>query len=246
MSVDNGTTKWEQPFDALLSDVFEVQGRIAEQVAQALDVKLGTSLKATLEQRPTQNLAAYDAFLRGEAASAQDDPMSFRHAISYYEQAVALDSTFVQAWAELARAQALLYANGTPTPAGAEAARRAAERTLALAPNRSEGHRALGLYYSTVITDLPRALAEANTALELAPGSARALALVGYIETNLGRWEAEGGRHRPRGLYGDVQRSHVGARRCPTSAAPPPRTTRVRRGPGRVGDRARPDVRPAR
>jgi len=190
VSVANGTTKWEQPFDALLSDVFEVQGRIAEQVAQALDVKLGTGQKATLEQRPTQNLAAYDAFLRGEPASALDDPISLRHAISYYEQAVALDSTFVQAWAELARAQALLYANGTPTPAGAAAARRAAERTVALAPNRSEGHRALGLYYSTVITDLPRALAEANTALELAPGSARALALVGYIETGLGRWEA--------------------------------------------------------
>src|SRR3989441_9688203 len=97
VSVENGTTKWEQPFDALLSDVFEVQGRIAEQVAQALDVKLGTGLKATLEQRPTQNLAAYDAFLRGEAASATDD---LRRAISYYEQAVALDSTFVQAWAE--------------------------------------------------------------------------------------------------------------------------------------------------
>ena len=190
VSVENGTTKWEQPFDALLSDVFEVQGRIAEQVAQALDVKLGTRLKAMLEVPPTQNLAAYDVFLRGEAASAQDDAISFRHAISYFEQAVALDSTFVQAWAELARAQALLYTNGTPTPAGAEAARRAAERTLALAPNRSEGHRALGLYYSTVITDLPRALAEAKTALELAPGSARALALVGYIETNLGRWEA--------------------------------------------------------
>src|SRR2546426_4709324 len=189
VSVENGTTKWEQPFDALLSDVFEVQGRIAEQVAQALDVKLGTGQKATLEQPPTQNLAAYDVFLRGEAASAQDDPISLRHAISYFEQAVALDSTFVQAWFELARAQALLYTNGTPTPAGAEAARRAAERTVALAPNRSEGHRALGLYYSTVITDLPRALAEANTALELAPGSARALALVGYIETNLGRSE---------------------------------------------------------
>jgi eukaryotic-like serine/threonine-protein kinase len=184
------TTKWVQSFDASLSDVFQVQTDVAARVAQALDVALSVGLEQRLAERPTQSLAAYDAFLRGEAASAPSDPISLRHALTYYEQAVALDSTFLQAWAQLAWAQALLYFLGTPTPAGAEAARRAAQRTFAIAPNRPEGRIALGRYYAAVIGDMPRALAEASTALELAPTSVRALALVASVETSLARWEA--------------------------------------------------------
>ena len=61
-------TRWQQPFDAALTDVFQVQADIAGQVAQALDVALGRPQKAALEERPTTNLAAYDAFLKGEAS----------------------------------------------------------------------------------------------------------------------------------------------------------------------------------
>ena len=184
------TTKWVQSFDASLSDVFQVQTDVAARVAQALDVALSAGLEQRLAERPTRNLAAYDAFLRGEAASAPNDPTSLRRALTYYEQAVALDSTFVQAWARLAWAQALLYFLGTPTPAGAEAARRAAERTFALAPNRPEGRIALGTFYVAVIGDRGRALAQASTALKLAPASVQALTLVASIEIGLARWEA--------------------------------------------------------
>ena len=68
---------------------------------------------------PTANLAAYDAFLKAEAASqamAAGDPPSLRRAIGFYQQAVTLDSAFVPAWGQLARAQANLYGNSTPTP----------------------------------------------------------------------------------------------------------------------------------
>src|SRR6185436_4381332 len=106
------------------------QADIAGQVAQALHVALGDSTKHELAAIPTQNVPAYDAFLRGEAASqgmTANDPPSLRQAIAAYDQAVALDSTFIKAWAQLARARAALYLNSTPTLAGAEAARRAAE-----------------------------------------------------------------------------------------------------------------------
>ena len=63
------TTKWQQGFDAALTDVFQVQADIAGQVAQALNVALGDSAKHELAAKPTQSLPAYDAFLRGEAAS---------------------------------------------------------------------------------------------------------------------------------------------------------------------------------
>jgi eukaryotic-like serine/threonine-protein kinase len=190
------TTKWQQGFEATLIDVFQVQADIASQVAQALNVALGDSAKRELATRPTHNLPAYDAFLRGEAASqgmSTWDPPSLRQAIAAYEQAVALDSSFALAWAQLARAQATLYFTGNVTPAGAQAARDAAERALLLSPTRPEGHQALAAYYTLPPKDQLRAYTEDSTALALAPGNAALIGAVGWGELNLGRWEAARG-----------------------------------------------------
>ena len=125
--------KWQQPFDAEITDVFAVQADIADQVADALDLALGTGQKQTLTERPTANLAAYDAFLKGQATGGLDvrDAQSLRKAVNYYEQAVALDSTFAGAWAALGRAQGGLDFNVTPTQAAA-----AASKTATSAPSR--------------------------------------------------------------------------------------------------------------
>jgi eukaryotic-like serine/threonine-protein kinase len=192
IDVASGVDQWQQPFDADLRDVFEVQVDIATRVAGALGVALGTRAREVLAGRPTRNLAAYDAFLRGKAVSALSnvDPTTTRKALAYFEQAVALDSNFAEAWGELARTHALLYGVSAPTAGDADAARSAAERSLALAPNDPEGHVALALYYSEVTSDMPRAYVEASRALELAPGSARLLSMVAYTEQGLARSEA--------------------------------------------------------
>jgi TolB-like protein len=93
----SATSKWSQAFDATLTDVFQVQGEIAARVVQALDVALSAHSKRRLEERPTQNLAAYEAYLRGEkiasyGARRPAEP-SARH--RQYEQAVALDAGFL-------------------------------------------------------------------------------------------------------------------------------------------------------
>jgi tetratricopeptide (TPR) repeat protein len=103
---------------------------------------------------------------------------------------VAVDSTFLEAWAQLARAQALLYVNGTPTPKRAEAARYAAERAVALGPTRPEGQLALGDYYSTVRTDFARAGAAYAAGLAIAPEHADLLAGAAVAEQSLGRWDS--------------------------------------------------------
>src|SRR3954451_4623668 len=137
------TTKWQQPFSAALTDVFAVQGKIASEVAETLDVALGRGERRQLAERPTENLAAYDAFLKGQEATngvATNDPVAVRRAIVQYEQAVALDPGFALAWASLARAEGVMYLNGTPTAGGAAAAKTAADRALALAPSLPESH----------------------------------------------------------------------------------------------------------
>jgi TolB-like protein len=185
-------TKWQQPFDASITDVFQVQADIAGQVASALDLALGASQKETLTEKPTQNLAAYDAFLKGEASQGLTivDPPSLRSAITNYERAIALDSTFVEAWAQLARAHAAYYFDVTPNPDNADAARRAAERSVALAPNRPESQLALGDYYQNVTGEFSKALAAYEAGLETAPDNADLLTDAALTEQALGRWDA--------------------------------------------------------
>ncbi|MGH9364670.1 MAG: protein kinase domain-containing protein [Thermoanaerobaculia bacterium] len=187
------TSKWQQPFDAALTSVFQVQSDIATRVAQALGVALGAGEEKRLSEKPTQNLAAYDAFLKGEEADNSlgvSDPPSLRRALAFYEQAVALDPGFAQAWAQVARASALLYANSVPTPELAERARQAAERAVALAPNHPEGYLALGEHQQFVVHDPNRALEQYGQGQRRAPGNADLLTATARAEGSLGRWEA--------------------------------------------------------
>jgi len=186
------TTKWQQPFDASLTDVFQVQADIATKVASALNTALGDSARNELAAKPTANLAAYDAYLKGEAASqamAVADPASLRRAIGFYQQAVALDSGFVPAWTQLARAYAVLYFNSTPTPELAAQAREAANRAQALGPDRPEGRLALGDYYRSVGVDRRQALAAYEAGLKLAPTNVDLLVGAALAEQSLGRGE---------------------------------------------------------
>jgi serine/threonine protein kinase/Flp pilus assembly protein TadD len=187
------STRWGSQFDASLTDVFQVQADIATKVASALDVALGDSARHELAARPTANLAAYDAYLKGEAASqamAAHDPASLRRAIGFYQQAVALDSAFVPAWAHLALAQAFLYSQSTPTPELAAEARQAAERAQALGPGRPEGQLALGTYYRLVQLDNRQALAAFEAGLKLEPNNVDLLGAAGVTEQSLGHWDA--------------------------------------------------------
>ena len=186
-------SKWQQPFDASLTDVFAVQSEIATKVAQALGAALGAGEEKRLSDKPTENLAAYDAFLKGREADqggAATDPPSLRKALGFYEQAVALDPGFAQAWARVSMANSLLYAMSTPTPQLADRAREAAEKAVALAPNRPEGYQALGGYERLVVYDLGRALEQFAKGQRLDPANASLLGSMAFAEMELGRWDA--------------------------------------------------------
>jgi serine/threonine-protein kinase len=185
------TTKWQQPFEAAITDVFQVQGEIAGKVASALDVALGARQQASLEERPTQNLAAYDAYLKGEASQGLivNNPPALRAAITYYGQAVALDSGFALAWAKLSMAHSAYYFNVTPTPTNDEAARQAADKAIELAPTLPEARLAIGRYYFSVKSDNAKALAADMEGLKLAPDDAELLNSAAIAAQGLGRWE---------------------------------------------------------
>ncbi len=185
-------TKWQQPFDASLTDVFQVQSDIAAKVVDSLGVALAETQEKSLAAAPTKNVAAYDAYLKGEEATtamARADVPALRKGLGYYEQAVALDPGFSEAWARISTSKTLLFSNSVPDPALAKAALEAARKSIELAPDKPDGEMSLGTYYRIVERDHLRALEEYKKAERLAPGTPDPLRSLGRAEMQLGRWQ---------------------------------------------------------
>jgi serine/threonine-protein kinase len=186
------TTLWEEPMEASLADLLRVQGDVARAVAEVLGVALAPEERLRLARPPTENLAAYQAFLRGEQITngmENDQAAVLRQALPYYEQAVALDSEFVEAWARLSEAHSWIHIMGT-SPGDAAAGREAAQRAIALAPGRPEGYLALGTAYIGSTGDNQKALEQFTLGLRVAPHNAELLSYAGLTEQFLGRWGA--------------------------------------------------------
>jgi serine/threonine-protein kinase len=129
-------TVWAAPVDGALDDVFAMQTQVAERVAAALDVTLLAGERRAVAARRTKNPAAYDAYLRGVAASTMAGAAAgggMRPAIAELERAVALDHSFTLAHARLAQAYTLLISLGGIDPAiGRSKALESAARAWAL------------------------------------------------------------------------------------------------------------------
>jgi TolB-like protein len=184
----SGTTRWQQSFDAPLTDVFQVQADIAARVAEALGVALGGGARERLAERPTANLDAYARYLRGrELTSGENTPEALRAAAAEYQAAVGLDPAFAAAWGALGAAHADLFRLGGMQAADTRLAREAVERATALAPESPDSRMAAARYADFVAGDAQAALRELRAGLEVAPGRADLLSSAGGIEVELGR-----------------------------------------------------------
>jgi serine/threonine-protein kinase len=184
-----GSTTWQQTFDAPLTDVFQVQSQMAARVAGALGTALGAQDEEVLARSATTNPVAWDLYLKGRALT-NPSAAEQRLAASYFEQAVAIDSGFVEAWSALSIALGRVYFNGSREPAAGARARQAMERTLALDPDGALGHSAATRYYQTVERNQAKASDAAERALRAAPNDADMLALAATVDLTFGRTEA--------------------------------------------------------
>ncbi len=184
VQVSTASTKWQAPFEAPLTDVFGVQADVAARVAEALGLALGSAQREQLAERPTQNLAAYDAYLRALDLRRTDAPA----AAAELERAIALDSAFALAWAELALTRQYFHSVGFTPQEQIERSRREAERALAMQPKQPLAHYALGEYYARRL-EYDRALAEYARGLAVTPNDARLLEGVVRMDLRRGQWE---------------------------------------------------------
>jgi hypothetical protein len=181
-------TIWQQTYDTTLADVFQVQSAVASKVAANLGVVLNPPAQAQIAQKPTQNLEAYEAYLRSTAFDGSDLP-SLRRALASAERAVALDSGFAAAWARVGYLHAVIYSNGTQSPGDAAASRSALDRAIALDSADYRSYVARGLYWRIVASDQARARADLETARRLAPTAFEVMRTLGQIEAGAGKWD---------------------------------------------------------
>jgi tetratricopeptide (TPR) repeat protein len=171
--------------------IFGVEVEVAGAIAQALKAELSGAEQQAVAARPTDNPAAYDAYLRGQAQWGTDyDFDSVRKAIAAYEQAVRLDPGFALAWSWLSISESYLFLNGVePDQITADSVRRAEETALRLRPELTEVRLAHGYYLYRVQRDLPAAPAEFESAQAQAPNTALVLIPLALVERRLGRWD---------------------------------------------------------
>src|SRR5437899_6195116 len=173
----NDSHLWGDTFDRKLTDIFSVESEVAKAIADQLQAKLTGREEQVIAARPTENIEAYDAYLRGLAYNlkTQSTPANVLGAQKYLREAVRLDPKFALAWALLSYVDAFGYLtlNLQPTVALREEARQAAETALTLQPNLGEAVLAKGHYHYACLKDYDTAVRYFEQARQFLPNSSR-------------------------------------------------------------------------
>jgi serine/threonine protein kinase/Tfp pilus assembly protein PilF len=123
---------WSERFDREMKDVFEVQDEIARKIAEALRVTLSPQELEALAIKPTENLQAYDLYLRGKRYARRQTRQDLEFALQMFENAVSIDPSFALAYAASANACAMFYCNFNREQIWVDRAREASGKAVAL------------------------------------------------------------------------------------------------------------------
>ena len=186
---------WAQKYDRDLKDVFTLQSEIAQKVADQLGAKVSSVTKAAIEEPPTTDVVAYDAYLRAKdlingitfSTRAKEDLFQ---AVQLLEQALARDPSFFDAYCQVAGAHDKIYFLGFDhTDARLKLGETAIQSVRRLRPESGETHLALAQHLYWAYRDYDRAQQELAAARRTLPNESRIPLLSGYIDRRQGHWE---------------------------------------------------------
>jgi TolB-like protein/tetratricopeptide (TPR) repeat protein len=189
----DGASVWSHSYDEKLNDVFAIQSKIGEAVADALKVKLLGKPIVASDKPPGGNVEAYELMLQGRATYRRGTEPGIRQGISLFQQALKLDPDYAYVWGLLSNASVnlgVLFLNGDARQQAFAQARAAADREQVLAPDAAYTHTDRGYLMATVDNDPIGALAEYKRAHELAPNDTTSMNYLASGLENLGQLQA--------------------------------------------------------
>ncbi len=185
---------WAQTYDRSAADLFAIQTELAESIVSQLQAKLSPQQKADIEQRPTQDLVAFELYLRAKQIVdsyliADDVRAALVSALQSLDQAIKRDPDFVSAYCYIARANDLLYFfDLDPTPEKILLAEAAVKAALRLRPDSAEAHFAMADFVFRCHRDYDGALKELAIARPGLPNDTAFFILSGYINRRRNNW----------------------------------------------------------
>jgi TolB-like protein/Tfp pilus assembly protein PilF len=178
---------WAETYDRTAADLFAIQSELAESIVAQLKTKLSPKQKAEIEERPTQDLDAFELYLQAKPSidsylNSTDVHAALLQALKSLDEAIQRDPNFVSAYCYIARANDLLFFfDLDPTPERISLADAAVKTALRLRPDSAEAHFARGDYYFRCLRDYDRAQEELAVARPGLPNSTPFFILSGYI-----------------------------------------------------------------
>ncbi|MEI9863071.1 MAG: tetratricopeptide repeat protein [Limisphaerales bacterium] len=181
---------WAKSYDRDLTDIFAIQSQLATEIADSLQAAISPKEKSLIENRPTDNLAAYDLYLKGRAVlKGMRTDLNRDQAEEALQEAVKLDPNFAAAWGTLALAHATaVFGDEDRSPERLAKAKAAIDTAVRLAPDDPEVIEAFGDYYYYGYRDYSRAAEQYQRLLVVRPNSAEAYAQLGFLLRRQGHW----------------------------------------------------------
>lgn len=185
-----GLSMWAERYDRQYADLFAVQDDVTSKIISALQVELTEGERTRIERMPSDNLEAYDYYIRAEQEGlTYGDVNTYRRTLSYYQKAIDLDPDFADAHAGIARVAVDVWRNDYNFLWSAAVARKiaydAAGQALKLDPDNARAHTVLALLQLVDGRDV-EARDSANRAVEAQPNSAEAAGNLALILAHTG------------------------------------------------------------
>jgi TolB-like protein/Tfp pilus assembly protein PilF len=184
IDVDSGFHLWSDTYDRKLENIFSVQDEIASSIVRALQLQLDVGVQTAGR---TENVQAYDLYLRGRQLAREPTRSGLLQAIEIYEEALTLDPRFAGAYSGIAEAWTWLEDyGGIPSAEAFPKAEQAARRALALDPQSAEAHAAMAFVRDRYYNDAVGASRYFERTLELNPNYVTAYNIYGDVLRDIG------------------------------------------------------------
>ncbi|MDH3215178.1 MAG: protein kinase [Candidatus Krumholzibacteria bacterium] len=169
VNLADGYHMWTERYDRELKDVFEIQDEIANNIVQALKVKLTEKEKRAIGKAATKDVKAYDYYLRGRKFFHQGQRKGYDFALEMYSRAIERDPDYALSYAGMADCYSYLYTDFDKNAVNLEKAITASQKALELDPELAEAHASRGFALSSLNKDYVEAEKEFETAIQLNP-----------------------------------------------------------------------------